>query len=92
VLCAIVVQVLQKTFCDLKLIEFYLYKLERKVKVNKLRLATKNEQGVVVKMKNYLLLITIVVQAPIGEVDSFKVCSFIAIMQYINHVSLATLV
>jgi hypothetical protein len=91
VLCAIVVQVLQKTFCDLKLVEFYLYKLERKVKVNKLRLATKNEQGVVVKMKNYLLLITIVVQAPIGEVDSFKVCSFIAIM-YINHVSLATLV
>jgi hypothetical protein len=35
----------------------------------------------VVKTKNYLLLITIVVQAPIGEVDSFKVCSFIC-----NHV------
>jgi hypothetical protein len=35
--CTIVVQVVQKSFCDSKSIEYSFHKLEKKVKINKSR-------------------------------------------------------
>ena len=36
----------EKSFCDSKMVEFELYNLDKKVKVNKLLLASNNEQVV----------------------------------------------